>query len=130
MSNGDESLMSANAARQLAHARALERELAWFEAVLQARLAQRFGQPHDPIDPRSITPPPFDDGEAELACLVRQHGLDWSERLVLVLALVPHLRPHTLDALFTRNANFDRGFTEFGGWKGRAHGGFLPTGET
>ena len=29
-----------------------------------------------------------------------------------------------------QNKNFDRQYTEFGGWKGLSHGGFLPTGET
>ena len=47
-----------------------------------------------------------------------------------MLALVPHLRPQALDLLFVRNKNLDRGFTEFGGCKGRTHGGFLPTAET
>ena len=28
------------------------------------------------------------------------------------------------------NKNFDCPYTEFGGWKGLSHGGFLPTGET
>lgn len=130
MSAGAESTIIASTARQLAHAQALEREIAWFESVLQARLARHFGQPHEPADPRAIAPPLLDDPQAELARLVQRHDFDWTERLVLVLAMVPHLRPHALDALFTRNANFDRGFTEFGGWKGRAHGGFLPTGET
>ena len=31
---------------------------------------------------------------------------------------------------FVHNKNFDRPYTEFGGWKGLSHGGFLPTGET
>jgi AAA+ superfamily predicted ATPase len=35
-----------------------------------------------------------------------------------------------LDLFFVRNKNLDRGFTEFGGWQGKQHGGFLPTGET
>ena len=29
-----------------------------------------------------------------------------------------------------KNKDFDRQYTEFGGWKGRSHRGFLPTGET
>ncbi|MGE4561073.1 MAG: ATP-binding protein, partial [Desulfobulbus sp.] len=49
---------------------------------------------------------------------------------VLILALIPHIRPQALDTLFLRNTTLDRGFAEFGGWKGVSHGGFLPTGET
>ncbi|HEX4182181.1 MAG TPA: ATP-binding protein [Caulobacteraceae bacterium] len=65
-----------------------------------------------------------------MAALVREYTLGWTERLVLALALAPHVRPQILDPLFLRNSNIDRGFTEFGGWKGRTHAGFLPTGET
>lgn len=32
--------------------------------------------------------------------------------------------------LFLQNGALDRPFTQFGGWKGLSHGGFLPTGET
>ena len=35
-----------------------------------------------------------------------------------------------LDIFFLHNKDFDRQYTEFGGWKGLSHGGFLPTGET
>ncbi len=113
-----------------ANARVLERELAWFTEVLQTRLALHFGQPcaHAGID--ALLPPPLADDGSEYAAFVQQHRMDANERLVLMLALVPHVRPQLLDLLFVRNTNFDRGFTEFGGWKGRAHGGFLPTGET
>jgi hypothetical protein len=48
----------------------------------------------------------------------------------MLLALIPHIRPQVLDTFFIRNKNFDRTFTEFGGWRGNTHGGFLPTGET
>ncbi|MGH2645736.1 MAG: ATP-binding protein, partial [Chitinophagaceae bacterium] len=53
-----------------------------------------------------------------------------TERIILVLALAPHLQPHLLDVFFIKNIDYDRGFTEFGGIKGQNHGGFLPTGET
>lgn len=48
----------------------------------------------------------------------------------MMLALMPHLCPQVLDIFFAVNKNFDRPYTEFGGWRGSAHNGFLPTGET
>jgi hypothetical protein len=108
----------------------LVRELAWFDAVLQARICLHFGQPCAVDDVRAIAPPSLQGDASPYAQLVRQHGLGFDQRLVLALALAPHLRPALLDTLFVRNKNLDRGFTEFGGCKGRAHGGFLPTGET
>jgi hypothetical protein len=56
--------------------------------------------------------------------------LSVAERLVVLLALIPHIRPQVLDVLWSRNETTARGFTEFGGWHGTTHGGFIPTGET
>jgi hypothetical protein len=58
-----------------------------------------------------------------------QELVNIAERLILVLALVPHVRPHLLDIFFFQNEH-NRIFTEFGGVNGTHHRGFLPTGET
>ena len=118
------------AALSSANARALERELAWFQEVLTSRIALHFGQPSAVRQVRDIAAPDQTGDPSEFAALLREHDMDWSERLVLMLALAPHVQPQLLDMLFVRNTNLERGFTEFGGWKGRSHGGFLPSGET
>lgn len=134
MSTGADTLVRSEAAADgtavPVNAAALQRELDWLEAVLQARLAAHFGQAEGDGGPVDLPPPALDNDTSGLARLVRQHGLGPAERLVLALALAPHLRPQALDLLFVRNKNLDRGFTEFGGCKGRSHGGFLPTCET
>lgn len=107
----------------------LERELQWLDRVLQARLCLHFGQPSEVDDVRRLAPPAL-RGDDPCARLLREPGWGFDERLLLVLALAPHVRPQLLDTLFVRNRNLDRGHTEFGGAKGRAHGGFLPTLET
>lgn len=112
-----------------AAAATLERELQWFDRVLQARLCLHFGQPCEVQDVREIAPP-VPHGDDAYARLLHGPGWGFDERLVLVLALAPHARPQALDMLFVRNTNLDRGYSEFGGWKGRTHGGFLPTCET
>ncbi len=112
------------------NARALQRELEWFDRVLQARLKLHFGQPCDVADIRELPPPSLDGDASDYANAVAECGLDFDERLLLMLTLAPHVRPQLLDMLWVRNANLDRGFTEFGGWKGRHHNGFLPTCET
>lgn len=112
------------------NAAALERELEWFNRVLETRISLYFEQPGAGGDIRAIAPPELENDPSAYARLVREQGLGFDERIVLILALVPHVRPQLLDTFFIRNKNFDRGFTEFGGWKGNAHGGFLPTGET
>ncbi len=114
----------------VANAATLERELAWFAEVLQARISLHFGQPCKHTGVEEIAAPSLAVDNSEYAQLVRQCSMGFDERIVLLLAMIPHVRPEALDTLFVRNVNFDRGFTEFGGWKGKTHGGFLPTCET
>lgn len=56
--------------------------------------------------------------------------ISFDEKVVVMFALMPHICPQILDIFFIQNKNFNRQYTEFGGWKGLSHGGFLPTGET
>jgi hypothetical protein len=112
-------------------AAALAGELDWLATAIAARL-QELGRSAGergmaPLQPRA--PPPLAAGTPH-AVLVEQLGLDADERLVLALALAPHVRPAMLDPLFAANAASGRGHTEVGGLQGRSHGGFLPTGET
>mgnify|MGYP002709246640 CR=1 FL=1 len=61
------------------------------------------------------------------------HGnqlLSFEEQIIFLLALMPHISPETLDLFFVQNRELDRPYTEFGGWKGSSHSGFLPTGQT
>ena len=108
----------------------LENELTWFSRVLEARISLYFEQACAFRTINDIAPPDLEKDDSEYAGLVKACGMGFAERIVLILALIPHIRPQALDTFFTQNKNFDRGFTEFGGWKGKAHGGFLPTCET
>ncbi len=108
----------------------LEREIDWFAAALDARLSaylKNAGQPRQPLP----EPPPVPQrGGGPYAALLRDLGLDAAERLVLVLALVPHVAPELLDPFLLQNNATGRRFSEFGGLTGQSHSGFLPTVET
>jgi len=115
----------------------LEQELAWFNSVLDARIALYFEHEKSADDSgqaisevADIAAPSHQGDESNYAELIDLSGIGFDERILLILALIPHIRPDLLDILFTHNKNFDRGFTQFGGWKGQSHGGFLPTCET
>lgn len=109
----------------------LGRELDWLAAVLDARLKLYFGLDSPVAAVEDLPAPELPPAPADAyAQAVTRKKLGWAERLVLALALAPHLRPQLLDALFARNGTYDRAYTEFGGLKGRNHPGFLPTGET
>lgn len=113
-----------------ANAISLETEIEWFAKVMETRLALHFGQDVAQMDVRSHAPPDLRHDESEYASLVKECGMSFEERIVLILALIPHIRPQVLDPFLVNNKITERGFTEFGGLKGRVHGGVLPTCET
>lgn len=106
-------------------------ELDWLAAALDARVKHYFNLDGAVTDLAELPAPDLPPPEADsFAQLVEREQLGWADRLVLALALAPHLRPQLLDQLFARNGTYDRPFTEFGGLRGKGHAGFLPTGET
>ncbi|MDO7883976.1 ATP-binding protein [Hymenobacter cheonanensis] len=109
----------------------LARELDWLTKVLDARIRLHLKQECTVKTIERIPMPKLPTAATDAyARLVKHEKLNWHERLVLALALAPHLRPQALDPFFGRNGLYDRPFTEFGGLRGKGHAGFLPTGET
>ena len=98
----------------------------WFNRMLTTAIQLYFQQGCEYSSIEEVTPP--DDGWLEE--VTGRQDISFSERVVVMLALMPHTCPQSLDIFFVQNKNFDRQYTEFGGWKGLSHGGFLPTGET
>ena len=114
----------------LHNAEALRQELDWLQRCIDTRLKLYFELPSDYAKFSDVVPPEFTDANSNYARFVQDHGLKPMERLVLILALAPHLKPEVLDGFYAKNQTYDRNFTEFGGQRGKVHGGFLPTGET
>ena len=112
------------------NASALSAEIAWFEQVLTLRMEHYFKQVENPAAFDTLQIPDLTHDGSEYAAIVNRYQLNFAERIVLILAIIPHVKPQALDILFVRNQNFDRGYTEFGGIKGQEHSGFLPTCET
>lgn len=113
-----------------ANAVSLEKELAWFECVLETRFSLFFQHECQYASIYDVPAPCLEGDTSEYASLVKSHEMTLDERIVLILGLIPHVRPQALDPLFGRNKILDRVYTEFGGWKGQSHGGFLPTCES
>jgi hypothetical protein len=112
-----------------ANSATLELECAWFELVLEIALSPYVSEDDEETlqNPYAIPPPDLSNDPSPYAETIRRYDLNFAERLVLILALMPHLRPRLLDILFVDNKDINRGFTEFGGLNGAAHGGFHPT---
>ncbi len=108
------------------HIAAVAAELEWLSTVIEARVrdfaaSYPFG---------TLPPPPAVDPLSRIGEVIAGANLEEDGRVMLALALAPHLQPSLLDPFFVRNTVLDRPFTEFGG-QIRAHGSaFLPTGET
>lgn len=106
------------------HAAAVAAELSWLEASIEARLSHFFeGGTASLKLPQS----PLLEPKSALGQLVA----DFTDaaRLVLALALAPHVNSAALDAFFVKNAAIDRAFSQFGGHVG-PNGAFQPTVET
>ena len=99
----------------------------WFEAVLHVTIGVYFQQ--QGFENASVGQ--LRSPSSKWLEEATKHGdISFEERVIVMLALMPHIKPQALDTFFLQNGALDRQFTQFGGWKGLSHGGFLPTGET
>ncbi|TCP40193.1 hypothetical protein [Rhodovulum marinum] len=96
------------------HAKAIAAELAWLAEVIEARLKHFFEGRATPFAP---PPAPRPDPVSALG------------RLILALAMAPHVNSAILDPFFVRNTAIARVFSQFGGVHAEA-GAFQPTAET
>ncbi|MBN3582480.1 ATP-binding protein [Algoriphagus aestuarii] len=112
------------------NAKCLEQELKWFQELwlLRGKITFELSEEESVIDQLKI--PEYSADSSNYARLITENMMTMEERLVLLLALIPHVKPAQLDILQIKNQNFDVPFTEFGGIKGEKHRGLLPTGET
>lgn len=130
------------------NAETLAREITWFVNVVNKKLLEF--SPADKIhlnadkekseiimnaaDPNpalvDVPVPDLNNDRSVYSDFVSYYKLNQDERLILILALIPYVQPHLLDAFFSVNKALGRGYTEFGGIKGNRHSGFIPTIET
>lgn len=105
----------------------MKEHIEWFETVLHVTIGVYFQQ--QGFENASV-------GQLQLPSskwledVTKHSDIAFEERVIVMLALMPHIKPQALDTFFFQNGALDRQFTQFGGWKGLSHGGFLPTGET
>ncbi len=110
------------------NANVLNREFMYLAQLIDTRFKLYFQKDTSSIE--DIPVPDLSESPSIYSDVVRHYKMNLDERVVLLLALAPHICPQILDVFFTRNETYGRGFTEFGGVKGNQHSGFIPTGET
>jgi AAA+ superfamily predicted ATPase len=111
----------------------IETEIDWFVSVMNARFDQYFSADDDPkhnINIYDIEPPVYENPVSPYAKFISEWNMSFDERILLIITLIPHIRPSALDMFFIQNKDLGRPYTEFGGWIGKNHQGFLPTCET
>lgn len=107
-----------------ATSKSLEQELDWLDKVITTVMARYF-QSGDPL-PDLPDPPALDHDTSRYATALKDARLDHDERLILILAMAPALRPEVLDPFLFRNPNIDRVFSEFA-VRPNSDGAFIPT---
>jgi hypothetical protein len=113
-----------------ANAADIEREIAWLREILKTRSLLNAKKETKYKSVADIPPPQLNGSTSEFAAFVKKHQLDFEERFLLALALVPHVKPELLDMFLVKNESTQQIYTEFGGKHGKNHSGFIPTGET
>lgn len=107
----------------------LERELNWFELVLETSLNGYFQDEQDATIGLELAPL-HQSGDGIYTDFILEQQLDESERFVLMMAFVPVLRPQALDLLLVKNGVLGAEYTEFGRYRNTQQNGFVPTLET
>lgn len=107
------------------HGRAIGAELDWLGRVIEGRLKHFFAATETAFAPPA---PPSLPPASALGRMVGNARLDPSARMVLALAIAPHVNSSILDPFFVKNSAIDRIFSQFGGLL--SDNAFAPTAET
>jgi hypothetical protein len=113
-----------------ANSKTIEQELDWFQKLIILRGKITFEQSLPEEEVSNIILPSIENQNSPYANLIKKYSMNMEERLVLILALIPHVKPSLLDLLHMKNVLYDIPFTEFGGIRSNNNKGYLPTGET
>ena len=107
----------------------LEADLRWLAQVIEARVEHHYARTADPLvwRPPSALPRRPEGGYANTLVSLAATA---EQRLLLLLALAPHLAPELLDPFLINNPTIGRRPTAFGGRVIPGNGGFLPTVDT
>lgn len=113
-----------------ANAFTLQREMEWFAQVIETRMKLYFGEDCVYTSIFEVPLPGHEGDSSMYAGFLHYYNLHIYERIILLLALCPHVKPELLDVFLSENTHTRRGYTEFGGIRGNQHSGFIPTVET
>jgi hypothetical protein len=108
----------------------LETAIAYLADVIHWRISTYFGEAAQLKAAMPSPPADWLAGDAPFSRFVHQRQFSLIEQLTLLIALAPHLQPDFFDQTITAQLPQAGDYPQIGGWRGKSHRGFLPTGET
>ena len=105
----------------------LERELSWCTEVVVSRVKLYFNQECKYANVDEIKEPALDDDTNAYCRFVRKHALSREERLTVIMACVPYLKPELMDCFQVKNNNTGERFSEFGCISNSTNDELVPT---
>lgn len=92
----------------------IDREIVWFREILKTRSLLNAKKETKYKSVYDILPPHLNGSTSAFATFINKHNLDFEERFLLALALVPHVKPELLDMFLVKNETTQQIYTEFG----------------
>jgi len=108
----------------------LETALSYLAEVIHWRISTHFGENTQPQTEMPSPPADWLSTDTTFSQFIHHHQLDIAAQLTLLIALAPHLQPDFFDQTITAQLPQAGDYPQIGGWRGKSHRGFLPTGET
>ena len=107
----------------------LNLEFEWLRKVIQERISAHIeGTGAHPV--ALVSPPELDASESPYAQYLLKHELEVPDRIILLLALSPHIQPQLPDIFQSLRQHQPQQFAEFGGAILPGHSGLVPTAQT
>lgn len=107
----------------------LDQEFAALSLFIGKRLAALFKKSEE-LSPAELKALFEQEGKSSFHTFISRHELSVDEKIILLLALAPLLKPGLLDMLHIKKSDTQQIFSELGGVRGENYHGVLPTIET
>ena len=104
----------------------IEKELRWLTDVIVARMKMYFNQECQVSDIHQILPTPINDPDSPYAHFLETHNMNFEDRILLMLAWIPYLKPQLFDCFRLRTAIQDCVFQNSGASKTTKTAAYIP----
>jgi hypothetical protein len=109
----------------VSNAKDLVNEYRWLALLLEVRFKWHTQEQTEYKSIAEIEAPNLHLSNSLYATCLKQYKFSLEERVILLLALAPHVCPQLLDRFFLKNSTTGIRFTEFGGIQGKQHNGII-----